>query len=292
MVQVDIPNKLYVRLYAGMGDFYKRYFCHQTWQCLEDLKTKHPDKSIAALLVSQTLPALNLVDYHPYIDKIIKPKIHLREFKNKDINKYVGGYTFLNPKMAQQFEQKIPPIYLSDNDKEFIKRTTDNIDKYICLHPFAGDKYGLNTRTPLNVEQYIPTIQALINAGYTVIMLGKSWERINLGSKNTRIVQEKFTWSNPKFINLIDKTNVRTGAELVKRSNGFVGTASSFMCAAWSMGKIKTVIITSQRWKKPLEEMPWAQNKITLPIHKMLYLNHDRSSQKLKEIANATTKWF
>jgi len=292
LVQVKVPEKLYVRLYAGMGDFYKRYFCHPTWQCIEDLKTKHPKTKIHALLVSQTIPALEFVDYNPYIDKVIKPGMHLREFKNLDVTKYVGNYTFLSPVLAKKFTLNTPKIYLSDNDKTFVNNITSSYKKYICLHPFAGDKYGLDTRTPLKVEQYTPIINKLIDKGYTVIMLGKSWQRINHGSKNTRVIKETFKWDKDGFVNLIDRTNARTAAELVRRSSGFVGTASSMMCAAWSMGGIKTVIVTSQRWIKPLREMPWAKDKITDPNHKMLYLNHDRSPQKFKEIAHDTADWF
>ena len=275
-----------------MGDFYKRYFCHITWQCIEDLKKKHPEVSIHALLVSQTIPALELVDHHPCIDKVIKPRIHLKDFKEKDIKNYVGDHRFLSPAIAKKFEQKKPPIYLSNEDKDFVNKITSKHGKYICLHPFAGDRYGLDTRTPLKVEQYTPIINAIINSGYKVIMLGKSWERINHGSKNARLVTEVFKLNKDGFVNLIDKTNARTAAELVKRSAGFVGTASSMMCAAWSMGGVKTVIVTSERWIKPLQEMPWAKDKITNPNHKMLYLNHDRSPQKLKEIAHETADWF
>lgn len=289
---VKIPEKLYVRLYAGMGDFYKRYFCHPTWQCLEDLKKQHPKTKIKALLVSQTIPALELVDYHPHIDKIIRPKIHLREFKNEDITKYMGDSRFLTPQIASNFVCKIPPIYLSPKDKEFIEHITSKYNNFICLHPFAGDAYGLNTRTPLRIEQYIPIIKALIKLGYTVFMLGKSWDRIMRGSTRTRKVVERFHWAYPGFVNLINQTNVRTGAELVRRSKGFVGTASSLMCAAWSMNETRTVIITPQRWEKPLLEMPWAKARINDPKHKMLYLNNDRSIQKLKEIANTVAKWF
>jgi len=292
MVQLKIPEKLYVRLYAGMGDFYKRYFCHPTWQCLEDLKNKHPNISIHALLVSQTIPALELIDNHPYIDKIIRPMIHLREFKNEDITKYVGNHRLLTQPMANNFEQNIPPIYLSKEDEDFLQKITSQHKKFICLHPFAGDKHGMNTRTPLLVNEYIPIIDSLVNKGYSVMLMGKTWERIHLGSKGTYIIKESAPPNRPGLVNLINKTNVRTGAELIRRSNGFVGTASSMMCAAWSMGGIRTTIITARRWQKPLVEMPWTQDKIANPNHQMIYLDNNRSPQKLKEIANVTAKWF
>jgi ADP-heptose:LPS heptosyltransferase len=276
LVQIKVPNKLYVRLYAGMGDFYKRYFCHPTWQCIEDLKTKHPEVNIRALLVSQTIPALELVDYHPYIGKIIKPRIHLKDFKNKEIKDYVEDHVFLSPGLAKNFQLRIPPIYLSKEDINFVNDITTKHDKYICIHPFAGDVYGLDTRMPLKVEEYIPMIKALIKKGYKVIML----------------VQEGFNWSHNGFTSLIDKTNARTAAALVKKSSGFIGTASSLMCAAWSMTGIKTTIITPIRWKKPLLDMVWAKERIEDPNHMMLYLNHDRSTKKLKDIADDTANWF
>jgi ADP-heptose:LPS heptosyltransferase len=275
-----------------MGDFYKRYFGHPTWQCLEDLKKNRPNTEIAALLVSQTTPALSLVDYHPYIDKIIRPKIHLKDFKKRNIEKFIGDYKMLSPKIANKFELKKPPIYMSDKDKEYVDKITSTYKNIVCLHPFAGDRYGLNTRKPLHVQEYIPIIQTLIGKGFTVVMLGKTWERIQPGIHNIRSIEEDFKWKADGFVNLINKTNVRTGAEIVRRAGRFVGTASSFMCAAWSMDDVRTAVITPQAWKKPLEEMPWAQNKINDPRHKMIYLNHDRTPNKLKEVADATSEWF
>jgi ADP-heptose:LPS heptosyltransferase len=275
-----------------MGDFYKRYFCHPTWQCIKDLKEKNPQVDISALLVSQTIPALDFVDHHPCINKVIKPRIHLKDFRNKDIKQYVGDHVFLSPGLAKNFKLEIPSVYLSNTDMDFVDKITSKYNKYICLHPFAGDVYGLDTRTPLKVEEYIPIIKALTKKGYAVLMFGKSWARIKHGSKSTRLVKEIFKWSHEGFVNLIDQTNARTAAELVKRSNGFVGTASSLMCAAWSMTGIKTTIITPIRWKKPLTDMVWAKDKIEDPNHMMLYLNHDRSTKKLKDIANATAEWF
>lgn len=292
MSNIKVPEKIYVRLYAGMGDFYKRYFCHPTWQCLEDLKKQYPETKIKALLVSQTIPALRLVDYHPCLDETIEPKIHLREFKDKDITKYVGDYVPLGVGVATKFIRNIPPIFMSSKDKEFIKSITSKYNRFICLHPFAGDAYGLNTRTPLKLPEYIPTIKSLIRSGYTVFMLGKSWDRIIAGTNKTKKIIERFDWQHPGFVNLIDKTNVRTSAELIRQSDGFVGTASSLMCAAWSMEATKTVIITSQRWKQPLEEMPWAKDRIIQPQNKMIYLNNDRSPQRLQEVADITTRWF
>ena len=289
---MKIPKKLWVRLYAGMGDFYKRYFWHPTWKCLEDLKTKNPDVEITALLVSQTIPALEFVDYHPCLDKLVKPKMHIRELKKHDITKYVGDATFLGPGLAKKFICKTPPIYLSKQDKEFVKNITSQHKKYICIHPFSGDRYGLNTRTPLLVQQYIPIIDALVAKGYSVFLMGKNWDRINLGSTKPIKINENIPWGRVGMINLINKTNARTSAELIRLSSGFVGTASSMMCAAWSMGGIKTTILTPKRWKEPIETMPWAKDKINDPNHQVLYLDGIRTPQRLGEIANVTANWF
>lgn len=288
MVQM-IPNKVYVRLYGGMGDFFKRYLTHCTWQCLEDFKAKNPQVSIRALLVSQTTPALKLVDYHSCIDEVVLPHMHPREFRKMDIAKYMDGYVPLRNNLAKQYELKTPPFYLSNEDENFIKQTTAHLKKYIVLHPFAGDKYSLNSRTPLKPKQYIPIIKALTKKGYKVLLLGGSWQRIH--EKQTRVIQEKFDWKIDGLINLINKTNVRTGAELVKRADGFVGTASSFMCAAWSLEK-RSVVLISSRWKKPLETTPWAKNRGKQSQNHIVYLPKKRTPQVYRDMTEQTAEWF
>ena len=289
MIQIKIPDRVYVRLYAGMGDFFKRYFLHCSWQCLEDLKSKYPNVEVHALLASQTLPALKLVDYHPYIDKIIAPGLHTRQVKKMGPEKFVGDHIALSNRMAKQFELKVPPIYLSEEDKEFV----DNISKdkkFIVLHPFAGDKHGLNTRTPLKPLRYVPIIKALVGTGHNIVLLGSSWPRVN--EKGIKTIKEEFTWRINGLINLIDKTNVRTGTELVKRASGFVGTASSFMCAAWSIGNKRSVILTSERWRQPLETMIWAKDRIKEPQNHMIYIPKNRTPALHQDIIKETANWF
>lgn len=295
MVSVKIPPRVYVRLYAGMGDFFKRYFLHCSWQCLEDLKAKQPEVSVHALLASQTLPALELVDYHPCIDKIVKPELHTRQVKRMGAETFMGDHTFLNNKMAQQFELKMPPIYLSDDDKVFVNNITDNHEKYIIVHPFSGDKTGTRTRSPLKPLRYVPIIKALIAKGYTVVLLGGDWSRVGDGGRRpgrVHTVSERFDWQIKGLINLMDQTNIRTAAELVKRSDGFVGTASSFMCAAWSIGEVNSVVLTSERWRKPLANMPWAKDRIKAPQNKVLYIPEHRTPQTFKNIETEIVKWF
>lgn len=289
MIQVKIPKKVYVRLYAGMGDFFKRYFLHCSWQCLDDLKAKHPDVEIHALLASQTLPALELVDYHPHIDKVVAPGLHPRQVKSMGPEKFMGDHIMLSNRMANQFDLKVPPIYLSEDDEKFVDSISKD-KKFIVIHPFAGDRFGLDTRTPLKPHEYVPIVKALIETGHNVVMLGSSWPRVD--ERGTRIIKEDFPWRINGLINLIDKTNVRTGVELVKRASGFVGTASSFMCAAWSMGNKRSVILTSQRWQEPLETMVWAKDRIKEPQNHMVYIPKKRTPRVHRDIIKETANWF
>jgi ADP-heptose:LPS heptosyltransferase len=272
-----------------MGDFFKRYFLHCSWQCLEALKAEHPEVSVHALLVSQTIPALELVDHHPHIDKVITPKIHPRVVRKLGADKFVGDHVMLSNRMAKQFELRQPPVYLSEEDKEFVDSISTG-KKFITLHPFAGDRFGVHTRTPLKPNRYIPIIKALTETGHNVVLLGSKWSRLN--EKHTWTIDEVFNWRINGLINLIDKTNVRTAAELVKRSAGFVGTASSLMCAAWSLGNKRSVVLTSARWKEPLETMVWAKDRCKEPQNKIIYIPPKRTPRIHDNIARETADWF
>jgi ADP-heptose:LPS heptosyltransferase len=282
-----------------MGDFFKRYFLHCSWRCLDDLKAKHPEVKINALLASQTIPALGLVDYHPHINKVIAPGLHTRQVKRIGPEKLMGDYVFLSNRMAQQFELKTPSIYLSNDDKVFVDNITNKHKKYIVVHPFSGDAVGNNTRSPLKPIRYIPIIKALIATGHSVVLLGGPWSRVADGGQRAgknpgrvKIVQERFDWKIKGLINLIGKTNIRTGAELTKRADGFVGTASSFMCAAWSLGNIRSVVLISERWREPLTNMVWAKDRIKEPQNKVIYIPAARNVQTFQDIQNETANWF
>jgi ADP-heptose:LPS heptosyltransferase len=285
-----MPQQVYVRLYAGMGDFYKRYFLHPTWACLKDLKAKHPEVSVHALLSSQTVPALNFVDYHPYLDRVVVPGLHPRQIKQAGADTFMNGYVPLGPGAAKRFQLEPPPVYLPKKDKVFVDNLTKGKDKYIIVHPFSGDRLGNTTRTPIRPVRYIPVIESLIGLGYRVILLGSTWKRKD--ERGVQIREETFKWNIKGLTNLIDRTNVRTGAELVKRSSGFVGTASCFMCAAWSIGNIRSVIIISERWREPLETMPWAKDRCKEPQNKIIYLPPTRTPQTFEDMTNDTADWF
>jgi ADP-heptose:LPS heptosyltransferase len=296
LVPVKIPEKVYVRLYAGMGDFFKRYFLQCTWQCLEDLKAKHPEVKINALLASQTVPALDLVDHHPCIDEVVKPMLHTKQVKEMGPEHFMGDHVPLSNRMAQQFELKMPPIYLSESDEVFVDAIQVAANhKYIVVHPFSGDIIGNTTRSPLKPARYAPIVRALVESGYSVVLLGSSWSRLLPEARKpgrTRMIEEKFNWETTGLVNLIDKTNIRTAVELVKRSNGFVGTASSFMCAAWSLGSVRSVILTSERWREPLTNMVWAKDRIKEPQNKVVYIPKNRTPQTFQDIETETAGWF
>jgi hypothetical protein len=64
------------------------------------------------------------------------------------------------------------------------------------------------------------------------------------------------------------------------------------MCAAWSIGDIRSVIIISERWREPLETMVWAKDRCKEPQNKIIYLPPTRTPQTFEDMTNETASWF
>ena len=275
---IEIPDKISVALWGGMGDFFKRYLLHPSFGCLKDLKIQHPNITIRAVINSQTRPAVDLLDYNPYIDEVIK------------LDKHPKDYYFLrnNEEIYNQFKVEKPKIYLSKEDINFVNSVVPK--KYICLHPFCGtgSENRINGRAPLTPGEYKMTVDNLIDLGYDVVILGGSYEKTSFNGKRTT-VKEHFPYKRKGVINLIGETNVRTGAEIIRRADGFIGTASAWRGAAWCMEETDSYIILTKAWKEKMERRSWTKTLNTDGRHKTLYLDKNRD---IKKISDDIASWF
>jgi len=288
---MKIPNKVFLFLGGGLGDHYKRYFFDSAWGCLPDLKTKRPDIYVKGISISHAPDAGELIKHHPFLDEIEIINKH-----PKEISKGIGeGFEKLKPIMAQEFNVTEPEIYLNAQDKIDLAKIKKNIGKYIVIHPFSGDKTGWPTRSPIQTDRYKPIIEGLIAEGFSVLLLGHTYEKRKANKKNKTIksehIAETFDFQMDGFYNLINKINARTGAVLVKDSDGFVGTASSFLCAAWMLGK-RSVTITSIAWEPKLKQGIIISKKSIEPQNKIIYIPQKRDIQVFKNMTETTVDWF
>lgn len=277
-------GRLYITLWGGLGDFLKAYYEIRAWRALEDIKKKHPSLYIKAIVYSLNASAKDILTYHPAIDDVFQPKEKLLEVRTKGLPSYAKGLQSIGTRagLIKSARKSKPRIYLSEEDKKFVADTVGDIGKYVVIHPFSTMPYRLlDSRTAMLPERYTPIIKGLNRNGYKAIILGAS-------RPNSK---ELFEYEDDNVINLIDKTNARTALNILYRSNGFIGTNSCFMCAAWLEG-IKSFIIAPQIWKKRTKGNGFMRQRYKQPQNRVIFLPLDREIANYNAIQQEAVNWF
>jgi len=280
-------GKYWLHLWGGIGDFIKMYYAHKVWRKIEDIKNKNPNVKIKALVYSLNKNAKELIEYHPAIDEIFHPKGKLFEVRKKGISSYAEDYTPLasEKQLLKQAKETKPKIYLSPTDKQLVDETIKSITgKFVIIHPFSAMSAVFpTTRTTMPADKYIPIVEGLSKKGIYSIILGCT-------NSTEAGKQEKFSYESPYVKNLIDKTSVRSALDLVKRSHGFIGTNSCFMCAAF-LEKKPSYVITSSYWKDKTSKGFIANNLKKINGH-FVYLPEDKSGVNYNKIQQKAIEWF
>jgi ADP-heptose:LPS heptosyltransferase len=113
--------------------------------------------------------------------------------------------------------------------------------KYVAIHPFAGLPHRGCLPHPYDGKykcypdyKYAESANLLAEAGYKVVFVGKtSYD----GVEELRGFEEKLDFKVPmhsNVISLVNKASLRLNTELVRRANGFMGSHSSMLSAAWT----------------------------------------------------------
>ena len=219
-------KNFYIHTGGGLGDMIKHYFWgNHGWRYLKPIKEKYPNTKIKLITTCcnpighslfENIPYLDEIEPHPWVDPN-RPW--------EQLNKYIKDYNNLAKTKDLEITESIPTeVYLNQKDKETLAEYTPD-NKYIIMHPFAGDSIRMN----LPVQEYFPLAKLLINEfGYTVIVIGGQSQRV-IG-KISRTINEQFPYESDGLINLINKVNLRVACALTLSASHFIGTNSAFYC--------------------------------------------------------------
>lgn len=221
--------KFYIQTGGGAGDIIKHYFWgHLGWQYLEQIKERYPNSTVKLFTTCCNMSAQNLFDEVPQINEYqhLSWRDPNKPWPEKD--KYTQGYIPLS-KAPEILNLSIKPIQptrlpITKEEEEFIRKQNFG-DKYIVMHPFAGDRI----RCHLSLEEYFMLAKKVIKeTGCNIVVLGGSSTR-SIG-KIVRDIEDDFPFKHQKIINLVNKVNLRTSVEITRRAAYFIGNNSCLYC--------------------------------------------------------------
>lgn len=234
-----MSDLIHVTAGGGVGDFIYSYIKRRKWKLLENVKKFNPNLKIAAILLCHSSSANELIAMNPYIDITVRqewfPPGHEKEkmwkqlINSIDIDKYARDNN-IKPGHSK--------IYLNKSEQQFLNEIKQN--KYIVCHPFAGLPHrGFFPHPKDNKYKCYPYYKCqeslinLVDAGYKIVLVGRSEKNM----KGIRNHDEKFEVPNKiknQTYNLVDSTSLRFNAEVTRNANGFLGSHSSMLSAAWT----------------------------------------------------------
>ena len=231
-------NCVHIRASGGIGDFIYFYFKKPQWKLLTPVKKAHPDVETLAILTCHASAARELIELHPAIDAVLThdwyPPGHKKEYMWKKLVVTQDIKQFA--KQGKINPQDNPQVYLSKTEKEILKKLQDD-KPFVVIHPFAGLPHRGCRPHPKDGKykcfpdyKYAEVIQQLAQEDINVIVLGKS-ER---GHKGLRNIDEMLDVSGKNIHNFIDQISLRLSVALTRAANGFIGTHSSMLSAAWT----------------------------------------------------------
>jgi hypothetical protein len=228
-----VVSKIFFPINGGLGDAYKGYWSYLPYGKLGALKEKYPNCKVKFIVCSHNPQTAEFFKYHPYIDEVeVHPAVRRDPGDappGKIIEaKYGKGYTPASS-LLREFKDLPyiePAVYLKNQkERDFVEDIASR-GKYICIHPFAG---GVVRNVPKIKTYYKIALKINNKLDCNVVILGGSYERAT--ERETRFTKEAFPYASSRIINLMDKTNARTAAQIVRSGAGFVGTWSCFLCA-------------------------------------------------------------
>ncbi len=248
-------NKVYIPCGGGLGDLIMVYCSNpldqsgqvkegelptsDAWASLwfrrlEDFKKKNPEVRVKVIMENHNPQSKELLKLHPCIDEI--EQIPWQAPKSEDKNRWLKDYdSYKNIRLVYDYNDYQPceaKIYMPKEEEDFVK---DIDGRYIVIHPFARG----TIREAILLEKYKEIINRLTEHGYKVIVVGGSYAVFAEGGHK---VEEKFNYEREGLINLVNKVSVRVSVNLIFKANGFIGTHSCMILAAWAK-RIKSICV-------------------------------------------------
>jgi len=238
----NISVPLYIHSGGGCGDLIYHYFKSDSWRYLSSVKAMHPNTKVCAVITCHHPNVAELVKTNPYIDSVFYyswyPPGHDLEYGWKGS---VDGEDLAEWARGRKVPLAANKVYLTSSERSSLERICT--DKYIVMHPFAGLPDRSCHPHPLDGKyrcypdyKYIQTANYLAERGYLVKIVGRSSNDApeRMRAKTESLVPANGESFHPNVQVLIDGFSLRQNVELVRNANGFIGTHSSMLSAAWT----------------------------------------------------------
>lgn len=233
-----MSHNVYVTAGGGAGDCIRNLIQDSGWRRIRPLKQRFQHINVVGIFTDHLGSGYELAYAHPDVLACMvvhwHPPGHELEHAHLRTLDAVHINTFCQQYSIQPEDKGI--IYLTQREAETVKPLIEK--PYIVVHPFAGLPHrgcrphpnGSGYRCYPDYK-YIQTIQLLQEQyGYRIIVLGKS----NTSDDYLRAVPNDLEVPiNPEIINLQDQASLRMSAWLAMHADGFFGTHSSMLAAAW-----------------------------------------------------------
>ena len=231
-------SNYYVSAGGGLGDFIFTYFKDSSWRKIKDLKAKTKSKLIASVVVHNP-GCSELIYTNPYIDSILLYKWYRPgDPKEREWKSHLAAISLRESRL--DLEEHEPEVFLTEKESKFLNTAQE--DKYVVIHPFAGLPHRGCLPHPYDGKykcypdyKYFQSANSLADQGYKVYFIGRT---SNDGVAALRGFEEKLMFPkhhmHPNVISLVNKTSCRVNVELCRRANGFFGSHSSMLSAAWT----------------------------------------------------------
>jgi ADP-heptose:LPS heptosyltransferase len=220
-------NKIYFKCGGGLGDCLNTFFVGPPLFA-QSIKNADPDVVIYILCCSSNASILEAFENHPFFDKaiLVKPFQEFIDVAEKELKEQ--GFVYWSTAYDQnQLTKQKQKIYLTPeefNEVEAVKR----MGPYIAVHPFNSAGTGITaTHFEVNTD-YRKIIEQILDCGYNLVQIGGNWRH----NPSESIQTEEFVYEHPKFIDLVNKFNLRQIAHIVFGATKFIGTSSCWVVVA------------------------------------------------------------
>lgn len=234
----------YILAGGGAGDFIYHYFKSYEWSITPTTTALYKQSHIIGVIACHSPTVAELIYTNPHIAAVHVypwyPPGHEREHGWKyglnAINiKDWGKAHKIRPAADHGLEHK---IHLTPSEEQLIAAIQQH--KYVAVHPFAGLPHRGCLRHPHDGQykcypdyKYVESINHLAEAGYHVVILGRTTLDGVDALRQTNEVLTDFSF-HPNVLNLANKVSFRVNVELARRAQGFMGSHSSMLSAAWT----------------------------------------------------------
>lgn len=239
---------LYLQAGGGAGDFVFNYFMSYPWRCIPTIKHHFSDCKIVAVLACHQPSVGELIYTNPEIDGVMAyrwvPPGHPQEYgwKHMVAGQDLGEWAAHNNIREAQDHGLEHKVWLTPEEESLLEDIRGQ-GKYVVIHPFAGLPHRGCRPHPYDGEykcypdyKYIQSANYLAKKGYRVYIIGRSSRDGHdlLRDKKEELIPYDGEPLLPGVVDLINKVSFRVNVELTRRANGFLGTHSSMLSAAWT----------------------------------------------------------